>query len=434
MAYDVVDLSGAEQAEMLTGLLREASTLTSPREVLGHFSQYFRKKRYSDLFYSLSRRGLPAGKFKITRRIVGKEFGTKGPELANPWRDWAKMPEHEGGFFAGVLERGMPQLLTNMRIENDPVVGDDLARMRSCMAIANYDDGEPLNWAFWFYESEEPPTIEHFETTILDTNMLGMATRNLVNKLEAERLAGQLREQFEKIAMIQRSLLPRATPDIPGSEIATSYLTSEEAGGDYFDFFQHSGGKWGILIADVAGHGPAAATVMAMLRGILHCYEQPDPCPGAVMDFANEKLIGAHLNGSFVTAYFGVFDPATGELKSALCGHNPPRIRRASGEIECIDEGGGLPLGVDEDLMLEPTASVLRPGDTLVLYTDGVTESFNSEREMMGVEAMDRAIAAAVDEPQAIIDAIYGAVFAHTGRMDRDDDQTLVLLRYGGAS
>ncbi len=173
----------------------------------------------------------------------------------------------------------------------------------------------------------------------------------------------------------------------PGSEIApSSYLTSNESGGDYYDFFRLPGERWLILIADVSGHGAAAATVMAMLHAILHCYSPLNGIdrfdPAQIMEFANDRLLNARLEGNFVTAFLAVFDPATGRFDYANAGHNPPRLKDGlSGKITPIDGAGTLPLGILEDLNATTETIHLKPNDTIVLYTDGITEAFSPPRK-----------------------------------------------------
>ncbi|MAY75432.1 MAG: hypothetical protein CMJ31_12110, partial [Phycisphaerae bacterium] len=323
MRFERIELSNAGRMSDLTELFRTGSVIDDPVAMLSHFAKWFGRRRQADFFVSVSKRGLRDGEFKITRRIIGGP-ATRSGDPPNPWRDWNRLDTHSGGLIGELLSREELQVLSALDASDDPILGDDLAGMRTAIAIPTFDGGKALNWAISFFRDEMPRDQEFAESAMLDINMLGMATRNLVSRREAERLNGELTAQFERIAGIQRALLPQRLPKIPGLELATSYLTSNEAGGDYYDFFEAPGGRWGILIADVAGHGAAAATVMAMLRGILHCYEQEDFSPSRVMEYANEKLLETNLPGTFITAFFAVYDPEVGALEFARCGHNPP--------------------------------------------------------------------------------------------------------------
>jgi sigma-B regulation protein RsbU (phosphoserine phosphatase) len=256
---------------------------------------------------------------------------------------------------------------------------------------------------------------------------------------EINQLNTRLSAQFEEVARVQRSLLPRVMPDIPGLDLATSYLTSDEAGGDYYDFFRLPGGCWGILIADVSGHGAAAATVMAMLHGILHAFvgaTSTIPAPDEVMRYANGRLLEAGLESSFVTAFFAIYNPETSVLRFARAGHNPPIVKRPDrGCVELDSDRAGPPLGVFEPYEVACEEVRLDPGDTLVLYTDGITEAFSASREMFTAAKLMDAISRVSCHPDAVIDAVHQSLFKHTGgARTRADDQTLVVLRRRGGA
>lgn len=433
MHFRRADLSENPRIPELNQLFREGSKIEEPHLMLRHFARWFGRTPRSDLLVSVSRRGLPEGSYKVTRKLTMDErLNAHRIETPNPWKTWDQIPVLQGGIVGEIISVHEPQLLLDLDLADDPHLGDDLAPMRSALAIPHFDKGESLNWAIFFLKDEAGQPLDVVEQATLNGSLLGLATKNLVSKKEAESLAAQLRGQFEQIAGIQRALLPHRLPNMPGLDVATTYLTSDQAGGDYYDFFRFCDDKWGVLIADVAGHGAAAATVMAMLRAILHCYDQCDASPAAMMQFANTKLLEANLVGSFITAFFAIYDARRDAIDFARCGHNPPRIRRASGEVIELDGDGGLPLGVDDDLGVRTASVRLDQGDTLVLYTDGITEAFNPERDMFGVERMDHAIQASDGTPQSVADHILAAVYAHTGVMDRDDDQTLVVLQRTG--
>lgn len=428
--YNRVETSGTGEVAELDELFRVASTLQKPTQMLKHFGDWFGKNRPTDFFMSVARRDLPDNKYKITRamtRAVRESLADQ--PAANPWRDWDDLPTFEGGLVGDILAHGGPQILTNLDAGDDPHFGDNLADVGSMIAIPQYHEGRATNWALSFYKDPKGPAPQDLLDALMQTSLLGMATRNLVSKRQEEKLNAELTQQFEQIAGIQRSLLPQRTPEIPGLRIATSYMTSDRAGGDYYDFFPFPDGSWGILIADVSGHGPAAATVMAMLRAILHCYQGNDFGPSRIMAFANEKLTASNLDGSFVTAFFAVYDPQTSRIAWARCGHNPPLLKTPGEGVIELDKTGVPPLGILPGLEPEEESITIRPGQTLILYTDGITESFNERREMFGVKGILESVESCDGQPECVVDSIYGALYKHTNSMDRDDDQTLVALR-----
>ena len=158
-----------------------------------------------------------------------------------------------------------------------------------------------------------------------------------------ERLARSYRSLDKEMTIVgdlQRAMLPAAPPDLPGYAFASYYATSTRAGGDYYDFFPLAGGRLGILIADVSGHGAPAAVVMAMLRVLLHAAPEALDVPAAVLLDANRRLAANIPPGQFVTACYAVLEPRTGTLEFALAGHEPPLIAHLdSGMIDVFQIG-----------------------------------------------------------------------------------------------
>jgi sigma-B regulation protein RsbU (phosphoserine phosphatase) len=444
-----IDLHKIENIESLTRLLRNVSRATDPKEVLSQFSPIFRKMRPSDLYVSASIRGLEPGQYKITRKFTLEDLQRSGDPTtrlrrADPWRDWDKLPTYTGGLIGEIISRGEPSLIRELDLDEDPALGDSIKGMRACLANPHYDNGEPINWAISFIRDPDGYDPSVLEEGLLIGNLVGSITRNLIAIREARDLNEQLKAQFEEVARVQRSLLPSRIPDIPGLEIATSYLTSNEAGGDYYDFFPFSNGTWGIIIADVAGHGAGAATVMAMLRAILHAY--PDShdrfSPDDILAYTNRRLHAAGIDGRFVTAFCAVYDPTfttspngrgTATLTYARSGHNPPLLKEGStGDVRVLDGAGTVPLGVFEEYTAHSACIELLPGDTIVLYTDGITEAFDTAREMFGVHRLEAALTTCSGRPECVVDSVHSALFKHTGRMSREDDQTLVTFQFMG--
>lgn len=418
-----------DQISVLAEMLREISSVNEPVEMLRRFGQHFYRVRRIDYLISTSTRGLPEGQYKITRAMTPGRLDESdgGP---NPWRDWAKLQTHSGGFLGDVMSRVEPQLFNNLQITDDPALGDSIAEFGSCVASPIFDRGEALNWNFNFHRDPAFYTRKHLVDHFLTTNLVGTATRNLLAVNRAEELNRQLTAQLEAVARVQQALLPIEIPEIPDLTIATSYLTSQEAGGDYYDFFPLPGGRWGVLIADVAGHGAAAATVMAMLHAILHGYEGPEYDPAAVMRYANRRLGSHRIDATFVTAFFAVYDPADHAITYARAGHNPPRLKRGdTGEVLVLDDAPGLPLGITDDYDIQTGKLALDLHDTLVLYTDGITEAFSADREQFGTRRLDEALIDCSGEPGCVVDSVHKALYQHTRSLSRDDDQTIVALR-----
>ncbi|MFG0247182.1 MAG: PP2C family protein-serine/threonine phosphatase [Phycisphaerales bacterium JB052] len=455
-----IDLSADPRVGALTRMLRDVSAIKDPAQMLKHFGPWVGQRFPREAFISVSIRDLPPGKYKITRAITNTNSRNpltldKNKLDRDPWREWVRLPTYTGGLIGKIIAQDQPQIITHVDFSQDPVLGEvlgeDARRVRALSAIPTYDDAQALNWAISFHQRLDWTNLDTFVEGLLDVNLMGTATRNLVFRRQAESLNEQLVGQFEQIAKIQRQLLPERSPRFDSFKLATSYLTSNIAGGDYYDFYRApNDDRVGFVIADVSGHGPGAATVMAMIRSILHCY--PDVAgPERALDdvagiarYCNEKLVAANLNGEFATAFFCVLDPRDGTLSWNRCGHNPPLLRRADGTIETIESAATIPLGISNDMPFESDSCVMHPGDTLILYTDGITEATrnrpaheasmhpaprDAKAEMFGMDRLIKAVGSCSGEPGCAIDSIHGALFKFSNRLNRDDDQTLVVLQ-----
>ncbi len=453
-----VDLGREPRVESLTSVLRDVSAIKDPAQMLKHFGPWIAQRFPRDAFISVSVRDLPKGMFKITRSITNTRnpLGIGRDEAAaDPWTQWQNLPTHQGGIIGEIIADERPRIITDVDFTKDPVLADVLGKdaraLRSISAIPAFDDGMALNWVMSLHRTNDWSDLSPFVEGLLDLNLMGTATRNLVFRRQAEQLNVQLVGQFEQIAKIQRQLLPDRKPKLSGYSLATSYLTSNIAGGDYFDYYRSpDDSRVGIVIADVSGHGPGAATVMAMIRSILHCF--PDAVGeentlddvARIAEYCNRHLVAANLNGEFATAFFCVLDQTTGTLSWTRCGHNPPMLRRANGQIELIESAATLPLGITEDLEFESDSCTLEPGDTLILYTDGITEANtnrpahasslhpaprDTQAEMFGTQRLIESLEQCSGQPECAIDSIHKALFSFTNRLDRDDDQTLVVIQ-----
>jgi len=419
-----------ERLAKLVELCQQISLADDPAGIVDRFIRLYHRIRRSDHFISLSTRGLEPGWYKVTRQFDEASMDEDHVDVPDPWSDWDSIPAHRGGFLGDVIADDRPRLFSGLRVDDDPVLGGAISGMGSCIARPIYDRGRAVYWALNFRRSPHGFDADDLADGLLIANLVGTSVSSMLIARENRRLADAVRAQLEQVARVQQSLLPRRLPSIPGVSIATSYLPSDEAGGDYYDFFAWPEGKWGILIADVSGHGAAAATVMAMLHAILHAYEGPAFAPASILAYANRRLLAAQIDHIFVTAFLGEYDPRTGQLTYALAGHHPPRIKTArDGRVSQVQGPASPPIGLFDDYRIEQETVTIRPGDTLVLFTDGIVEAFGPGRRMFGVEGVDAVLDRCSGEPDCVIESVHGALYEHTGVRTRDDDQVLIVLR-----
>ncbi|HSL22961.1 MAG TPA: GAF domain-containing SpoIIE family protein phosphatase [Vicinamibacterales bacterium] len=237
-------------------------------------------------------------------------------------------------------------------------------------------------------------------------------------------------EQQLKIAReVQASLLPAAPPAVQGYDIAGLNLPAWDIGGDYFDYFPLADGRLGLVIADVSGKGVPAALLMATFRAALRSEVRKNrPIPAIISDVRG-TLIESMDTSRFVSAVFGVLDPGPGTFTYVNCGHNPPMLLHARGESELLAAGGPA-LGMFDGERAAPGTVHLDPGDTLLLYTDGVVESTDASLAEFGEARLARVLSDYAARPAGeIIGALLEATRSYAGRERYDDDFTLVVVK-----
>ncbi|MEV4350457.1 SpoIIE family protein phosphatase [Actinoplanes sp. NPDC049596] len=232
----------------------------------------------------------------------------------------------------------------------------------------------------------------------------------LAARRAAERESDRLRHL---VSDLQRSLLPAVLRTPPGLETAAHYrmASADQVGGDFYDLFPLSDGRWGFFLGDVSGKGIGAAAVTALARYTLRAAAVYDPDPAAVLRNLNQVLYQEYRDDArYCTVVFGILTPGTGGATAVIAsgGHPEPLLLRADGSVERHATRGRL-VGVFPGSAYTNTRLALGPGDTLVLYTDGLSEARTGGDERFGVEAVTRfAAALAPAGASAVVDAVVG--------------------------
>lgn len=250
----------------------------------------------------------------------------------------------------------------------------------------------------------------------------------LIRMRERERFAREL----EIAKGVQERFLPKETPVIPGFSLATRCVPAMEVGGDYYDFLALPGGKWLLLIGDISGKGVRAAFYMTLTKGILHAISSFEGDHTGILRRLNRIFGALSEPGIFLTLCAVVLEPETGEVQLLSAGHNPPfLVRRNSVQVL---QPKGLVLGLmnDEFFMksLKDVHMKLEPGDTLVLYTDGVTEAMDKDCQEYGMERLQESLERAEGmSAQDLLETVVEDVvrFQHGG--PQADDMTLLVLK-----
>jgi serine phosphatase RsbU (regulator of sigma subunit) len=198
----------------------------------------------------------------------------------------------------------------------------------------------------------------------------------------------RVQKELEIARGIQQSFLPEAPPQIKGFDLAGLNTPALQVGGDFFDFIPVSLDKWGLVIADVSGKGFSAALFMALSRTMLRANAIGDPTVTQTITRANNMIAEEGRANMFVTLFYGVLDPRNKTLTYVNAGHNPPFVLGTKNGDLVMLAAKGIALGIMSDMEFEQKEIILREGDILILYTDGVTETINRQGEMFGQDRL----------------------------------------------
>lgn len=249
----------------------------------------------------------------------------------------------------------------------------------------------------------------------------------------------RLKAEFDVARRAQQQMLPDVSPDVPGFEIASVCRPAREVGGDLYDFIQFEGDRVGIVVADVSGKGVPASLYMTLTKGLLTSIAEATNDPGEILKEVNRHLYVACGKKMFVTLLLGIVDPRSRTFSYARAGHNPPVWWRASSKETVFLRARGLGLGLNSGDVFNRALVVetiqLEPGDKLVLYSDGITEAMNRDREEYGEERLIALTArSAFLGAEQLRDAILTDVSGFLGNVSPQDDQTLVVVQVGGSN
>lgn len=249
----------------------------------------------------------------------------------------------------------------------------------------------------------------------------------LVREQEAEARTRQRFEQELEVArLIQQNFLPKKLPDFPGWEVAALYRPAREVGGDFYDVIPLADGHVAFVVGDVTDKGVPAALVMAATRSVLRATAQRLVDPAAVLERVNEYLCPDMPAKMFVTCLYGVLEPDTGRFRFGNAGHDLPYVKTAQGSVEL--RARGMPLGLMSGMTYEESETVLAPGESLLLHSDGVVEAHDPAGRMFGFPRLKDAVAR-YPGGGALIELVLQDLREHTGQdSEQEDDITMVTL------
>ncbi len=240
----------------------------------------------------------------------------------------------------------------------------------------------------------------------------------------------QLESELELSQVVQRALLPQQAPEIPGMNIAAFSRPAQIVSGDYFDFVRFKDGAYGFVMADVSGHGVSAGMLMTSLQTAFHTLAPEALSPLEVLERINRLYMHNIKFTTFVTVFFGKLDPITRLLTYGSAGHNSAYLYRAAHDEEVLLHPTGPAIGLMEGFNVRLEQVQLNQGDTLVLYTDGITEASNHAGEQLGLDRLAEVIRANRNlAAEQLVQKILQALNAFTDGSPLMDDTTLVVCK-----
>ena len=243
-----------------------------------------------------------------------------------------------------------------------------------------------------------------------------------------------LERDLELASRMQRALLPASAPDAAGYGFFDYYDSARQVGGDYYDYISLPGGRFAVILGDVAGKGVAAAIVMAKLSSDVRFALATEPDLSSAVQYVNRAFAEQELEDRFVTMIFAVVDPATNEVTLANAGHMPPMLRKSEGEVvEIFEEITGLPIGVMDDFEFESATLTLEPGESLTVFTDGFSEAMNSERDLYGIERLSAQVGAPATSVAELGQHVLEDVRKFVDGFAQSDDMCLCVFGRDGA-
>jgi serine phosphatase RsbU (regulator of sigma subunit) len=236
----------------------------------------------------------------------------------------------------------------------------------------------------------------------------------------------RIEQELRTAQFIQRALLPREVPSLPGWQLMPFYRPAREVGGDFYDFQPFEDGRLGIIIGDATDKGVSAALLMATTCTMLRTAAQESASPGEVLARVNDLLAASIPTGMFVTCFYAVLDPGNGSLHYANAGHDLPFWRHSSGVSEL--KATGMPLGMMPGSRYDVYQAALAPGDSLLFYSDGLVEAHNAQRDMFGFPRLMNLIAAHTSGTE-LVDFLLCEMETFTGaHVEQEDDVTLMAV------
>lgn len=266
--------------------------------------------------------------------------------------------------------------------------------------------------------------------------LIGVAQQLILafqNELLKEEMVGRerLQKEFQLAQEIQKAFLPEVIPQIRGWEISVRWRPARQVGGDFYDFINLPDGRTGFVIADVSDKGIPAALYMTVTRTLIHATAKENLDPAQALLKVNRLLLESSPQGLFITTLYGILCEESGEFQYTNAGHNQPILIKKKDEDVILLEKGGMPLGVSSDLSIINRSIKIAKGETLILYTDGVTEAQSPDGKLYGMTRLEKFLQQnAKASMDALLDSLDKNILVFQKGFPPSDDLTIIALHH----
>lgn len=364
---------------------------------------------------------------KFAKQLKSKEFEF---EFASNGVEALKVLEKHADINIILTDINMPEMDGLALLANLP----ELNRIYKAVIISAYGDMSNIRKAMNQGACDfvtKPIDFNDLQITILNAIDQYLALKRSV---EVQYKLTDLENELNIARNIQLSIIPHQFDPFPSNnqfEILGFMDPAKEVGGDFFDFFPLDEKRLGFVIADVSGKSISAALFMAMSRAIIRSVAKHSNNPVDCLKEANKLLCTDNETCTFVTTFYGIFDTETGSIQCANAGHNPPFILRANKTVESIGRNQGLALGIMEEAHYQMEAIHLNPGDSFILYTDGVTEAMNEEKQLYTEERLIKVLTSSPKDYnlKQLLEAIEKDLTQFIGNAPQSDDITILSIK-----
>lgn len=331
-----------------------------------------------------------------------------------------------------IMMPGMSGLEVCQRLKADPRSADvPIIFLTAKDQTEDETEGFSLGAADYILKPVNPPILQARVKThlALKQSMDSLQETSAALARAKERMEQELRVGRD----IQKSMLPTQVPACHQVTLRASMEAAREVGGDFYDYFMLGDRELCFCVADVSGKGVPSALFMAMSKMLIKSRAPDDRNPGAIISRVNAELSEENPECMFVTVFLGLLDIETGELRYANAGHNPPLLRRASGEVEAVADRHGPVAGIMPGEAYGESSLTLAPGDVLLVFTDGVTEAMDVDEQLYGDDRL-LALVQSVAESSAgsLVDAVNDSVAEFAAGAEQADDITMLAVQFDG--